>query len=85
MYERVTARSRSGFTLIELIIVVSIIAIVVAMGLPKLMAARLAANESSAIATLRALASAEASFFSASNTQDFCASAPRVCRTLSSR
>jgi prepilin-type N-terminal cleavage/methylation domain-containing protein len=59
MYKRVTARARSGFTLIELIVVVAIIAIIVAMGLPKLLAARLAANESSAIATMRALASAE--------------------------
>jgi prepilin-type N-terminal cleavage/methylation domain-containing protein len=50
---------QAGFTLIELIIVCAIIAIVVAMGLPKLMAARMTANESSAISTLRALASAE--------------------------
>jgi hypothetical protein len=41
-------------------IVCAIIAAIVAMGLPKLMAARLAANEASAIATMRALSTAEA-------------------------
>src|SRR5687768_8841966 len=60
MYERVTPGSRAGFTLAELMIVCAIIAAIVAMGLPKLMAARLAANEASAIATMRALSTAEA-------------------------
>jgi prepilin-type N-terminal cleavage/methylation domain-containing protein len=50
---------RSGFTLIELTIVIAIIATIVAMGIPKLMAARLTANESSAISTLRSLTTAE--------------------------
>jgi prepilin-type N-terminal cleavage/methylation domain-containing protein len=51
--------ARSGFTLIELCIVIVIIAVVIGMLLPRLLTARLTANEASAIATLRGLASAQ--------------------------
>ena len=49
-----------GFTLIELIIVITIIAIIAAIAIPALLRSRLAAQETSAIATLRSVATAQA-------------------------
>jgi prepilin-type N-terminal cleavage/methylation domain-containing protein len=51
--------SSAGFTLIELMIVIAIIAIIAAIAVPNLLAAKLTSNETAAMATLRSLVSAQ--------------------------
>lgn len=48
-----------GFTLVELMIVIAIVAIVASIAIPSLLQARISANESAAIASLRTLCTAE--------------------------
>jgi len=54
--------STKGFSLIELLIVVAIILIIAAIAIPNLMRSRIAANEASAVASVRTLNTAEITY-----------------------
>jgi prepilin-type N-terminal cleavage/methylation domain-containing protein len=53
---------QSGFSLIELLIVVAIILIIAAIAVPNLLVARMSANEASAVQSLRTIQSAETAY-----------------------
>jgi prepilin-type N-terminal cleavage/methylation domain-containing protein len=63
--------SKKGFSLIELLIVVAIILIIAAIAIPNLLRSRMAANEASAVGSLRTLNTAEITYNTTYSTVGF--------------
>jgi len=62
MKKHKTGSKKRGFSLIELLIVVAIILIIAAIAIPNLLRSRIAANEASAVGSIRTLNTAEITF-----------------------
>jgi type IV pilus assembly protein PilA len=64
-------KKQAGFSLIELLIVVAIILIIAAIAIPNLLRSRMAANEASAVGSLRTINTAEITFATTYPAQGF--------------
>lgn len=75
---RHSEQQQRGFSLIELLIVVAIILIIAAIAIPNLLRARMAANEASAVASIRTVNTAEITYNSTYPTVEFASGLPTL-------
>src|ERR1700688_3934678 len=66
-------KRQKGFSLIELLIVVAIILIIAAIPIPNFIRSRMAANEASAVSSLRSVNTAEVAYFTTYPNQGYSA------------
>jgi prepilin-type N-terminal cleavage/methylation domain-containing protein len=63
MRKRTAGRAQHGFSLVELLIVVAIILVLAGIAIPRLLRAKMAASEASAVASLKDVGTANATYF----------------------